>query len=182
MLRLATSLAFLLITSAAHTATGGSPETPEPVNVIVESGRDIGPCGGGGRLSYPPAPFKGSAYFLLKADSRLAARHESLTRAHLPWLRRLNGPSGTNRLFTTPTGQGAIVFWSCKAGDCGANIAYGAYEPAAGRYLLRARQNGALLPLGEDTPVFRSAITCAEALDNRARDASIEALKGISGR
>jgi hypothetical protein len=182
MRRNAMTFTLLLIAGTARAATGGSPEVPEPVNIVVESGLDIGPCEASGKLSYPPAPQKGSPYFLLRADAKLAARHQSLTRQQPRWLHRLDGPSGTNRLFTTATGETAIVFWTCKAGDCDGNTAYGAYDPRSGRYALRVRQQGSALSLGDATPTLDLAIACAQVHDTQARGRSIEALKGIRGR
>lgn len=183
MHRAAITIAVLMLVSAARAATGGpAEEAAEPVNIVVESGLDIGPCETGGALSYPAAPRKGSPYFLLKADAALGARHESLTRDQVPWLRRLDGPSGANRLFTAANGESAIVFWSCKAGDCDAHDAYGAYEPRSGRYLLQLRQQGAITMLGDSTAALRSAVTCAQAIDDRTRGRTAEALKRAGGR
>jgi hypothetical protein len=178
----AITIAVLMLASAARAATGGPVEAAEPVNIVVESGLDIGPCETGGALSYPAAPRKGSPYFLLKADAALGARHGSLTRDHAPWLRRLGGPSGANRLFTAANGKSAIVFWSCKAGDCDAHAAYGAYEPRSGRYLLRVQQQGATTMLGDSTATLRSALTCAQAIDDRTRARAAAALKRAGGR
>src|SRR5947207_11808689 len=99
--------------STATAGTGGD-DAPEPVNIVAESGLDVGPCTDTGALSYPPMPYKGSAYFLKKADAAFATQHERLTKQQAPWLQRLDGPSGSNRLFTATNGDRAIVFWSCK--------------------------------------------------------------------
>jgi hypothetical protein len=163
-------LAFMItvLSSTAGAATGGT-EASEPVNVIAETGLDIGPCGDGGALSYPPAPYKGSAYFLRKADGTLAARHEGVTKQRAPWLHRLDGPSGTNRLYTAANGDRAIVFWSCKAGDCGANFAYGAYGLRSTDYLLQVQEGGKLQSLGSTSASLAAAIACARAQDDRRR-------------
>lgn len=182
MHRAAITIAVLMLASAARAATGGPAEATEPVNIVVESGLDIGPCETGGSLSYPAAPRKGSPYFLLKADAALGARHESITRDQAPWLRRLDGPSRSNRLFTAANGESAIVFWSCKAGDCDAHAAYGAYAPRSGRYLLQVRQQSAITVLGDSTAALRSAVTCAQAIDDRTRERTAEALKRAGGR
>jgi hypothetical protein len=178
----AITIAALMLASAARAATGEPEEATEPVNIVVESGLDIGPCETGGDLSYAAAPRKGSPFFLLKADAALGARHRSLTRDQAPWLRRLDGPSGANRLFTAANGESAIVFWSCKAGDCDAHAAYGAYEPGSGRYLLRVRQQGAITMLGGSTATLRSAVTCAQAIDDRTRERATEALRRAGSR
>ena len=183
MHRPAMTIAVLMLAPAARAATAGpAEEAAEPVNIVVESGLDIGPCETGGALSYPSAPRKGSPYFLLKADAPLGARHQSLTRDQAPWLRRLDGPSGANRLFKAANGESAIVFWSCKAGDCDAHAAYGAYDPRSGRYLLKVRQQGALTVLGNSTAALRSAVVCAQAIDDRTRGRTAEALKRARGR
>jgi hypothetical protein len=182
MHRYAFTIAVLMLTSAARAATSGPAETAEPVNIVVESGLDIGPCETGGALSYSAVPRKGSPYFLLKAEAVLGARHQALTRDQGPWLRRLDGPSGANRLFTAANGERAIVFWSCKAGDCDAHVAYGAYEPRSGRYLLRVQQQGAITMLGDSTATLRSAVACAQAIDDRTRERTAEALRRAGGR
>ena len=175
-------IAVLLHAASACIAAGGPSDAMEPVNTVFESGQDIGPCETGGALSYPAAPRKGLPYFLLQADRGLAARHLSLTHDKDPWLRRLDGPAGTNRLFTAANGESAIVFWSCKARDCGSHTAYGAYEPRSGRYMMQVRQQGATTTLGDTTALLGSAITCARAMDERMRDSAAEALKRAGSR
>ena len=182
MFRHAITTAVLMLASAARAATGGLAEATEPVNIVVESGLDIGPCEAGGALSYPAAPHKGSPYFLLKSDAALSARHQSLTRDQAPWLRRLDGPAGANRLFTAAHGESAIVFWSCKAGDCDAHAAYGAYEPRSGRYLLRVQQEGATTMLGDSNATLRSAVMCAQAIDDRIHARAAAAVQRAGGR
>ena len=108
-------LLMLACSSTAGAVTAGT-DALEPVNVIAESGIDIGPCPGGGSLSYPPPAYKGSAYFLRKADTGFATRHDALTKQRAPWLHRLDGPSGSNRLFTAADGGRALVFWTCQPG------------------------------------------------------------------
>ena len=182
MRRYPITIAVLLHAASACIAAGGPSDAMEPINNVVESGQDIGPCEAGGALSYPTAPRKGLPYFLLQADRALAARHLSLTQDQAPWLRRLDGPAGTNRLFTAANGESAIVFRSCKARDCGAHTVYGAYQPRSGRYLLQVRQQGATTTLGDSTALLGSAITCAQAIDARMRDSAAEALKRAGGR
>src|SRR5881409_24113 len=162
------ALMIAALSSTAGAGTGGT-EAPEPVNVIAETGQDIGPCGDGGSLSYPPAPFKGSAYFLRKADATLASQHEGLTKQRAPWLHRLDGPSGSNRLYTAANGDRALVFWSCKAGDCGANVAYGAYGLQSHDYLLQVQEGGKVQSLGNTSAPLAAAIACARAQDDRRR-------------
>ena len=182
MRRCPITIAVLLHAASASIAAGGPSDAMEPVNTVVESGQDIGPCETGGALSYPAVPRKGLPYFLLQADRGLAARHLSLTHDKAPWLRRIDGPAGTNRLFTAANGESALVFWSCKARDCGTHTAYGAYESRSGRYLLQVRQQGATTTLGDTTALLGSAITCAQAIDERMRDSAAEALKRAGGR
>jgi len=182
MRRFPTIIVLTLFMTATHAGTGGWTEPAEPVNVVVETGQDVGACEAGGSLSYPPPPYKGSAYFLLKADPKLAARHRELTRSQLPWLQRLDGPSGTNRLFTGTTGETAIVFWSCKPHDCGDHATYGAYAPRSGRYTLRVLQHGQTTTLGDATPLLDAAIACARAQDEQSRERSSQALKRAKGQ
>jgi len=179
------TITMVAISSTATAVTGGGDDASEPVNVIAESGLDIGPCAGAGSLSYPPAPYKGSAYFLRKADATLAARHEaltSLTSQRPPWLHRLDGPSGANRLFTAANGDRAIVFWSCKPGACGANVAYGAYGLQSTEYTLQISAQGEPKALGSASPMLAAAIACARAHDDRVRGRAAEQLKMQTGK
>jgi hypothetical protein len=176
-------LAITITVLSASTAAGtGGVDAPEPVNVIAESGLDVGPCPDTGTLSYPPTPYKGSAYFLRRADATLAAQHERLTKQRAAWLHRLDGPSGTNRLFTAANGDRAIVFWSCKAGDCGANVAYGAYGMQSAGYMLQVHEGGAAQSIGSASPTLAAAIACARAHDDRARGHAAEQLKKQTGK
>lgn len=174
-------LLMLAIGSMARAGTGGT-DTLEPVNIVAESGLDIGPCAAGGTLSYPPAPYKGSAYFLRKADAAFAARHDSLTRQRAPWLHRLDGPSGANRLFTAANGDRAIVFWSCQSGGCDRNVAYGAYGMHSAEYALQVNAPGEPSSLGSPSPTLTAAIACARAHDERVRGRAAEDLKKQTGR
>jgi hypothetical protein len=181
MRKILLAFATAVLGSTAGAGTGGT-EAPEPVNVIAETGLDVGPCGDGGSLSYPPAPYKGSAYFLRKADNTLAARHEGLTKQRAPWLHRLDGPSGTNRLYTGANGDRAIVFWSCKAGDCGANMAYGAYGLQSTDYLLQVQEGGKVQSIGSSSAPLAAAIACVRAQDDRRRGRTAEQVKTPSGQ
>lgn len=174
---------------AASAMLGAIPERstaqrPEPINTINESGLDIGQCAAGGSMSYPSAPYKGTAFFLRKANATLAARHNALTAqspSNTAWLRRLDGPSAANRLFTAPGGERAFVLWSCKPHDCGANFAYGAYNLATAEYQLQIGPPLQVEQLGSDTPVLRAAIDCARSLDDSARQRAEQALKKLPG-
>ncbi len=174
-------LLMLAVGSTASAVTGGT-DALEPVNVVAESGLDIGPCAGGGSLSYPPPPYKGSAYFLRKADATFAARHESLTKQRAPWLHRLDGPSGANRLFTAANGDRAIVFWSCQSGACDRNVAYGAYGLQSAEYALQVSAPGEPGALGSTSPTLTAAIACARAHDDRVRGQAAQELKKQTGR
>lgn len=176
-----TAMALAVASLTASAVTGGG-DAPVPVNVIAESGTDVGPCATGGTLSYPPAPYKGSAYFLLKADRTLAARHEALTGQRPSWLRNLDGPSGTTRLFTSPGGDRVIVFWACKEKDCAANTAYGAYGMQTSEYALQTQAPGEPTELGSPSPMLAAAIACARAHDDRQRSRATEELKKQTGR
>lgn len=181
MRRVVLAVTIAALNSPTGAVTGGA-DAREPVNVITESGLDVGPCDGGGALSYPPAPYKGSAYFLRKVDAMLAARHEDLTKRQAPWLYRLDGPSGNNRLYIAANGDRAIVFWSCRAGDCAANIAYGAYGLAANEYALQVRQDGKSESLGSASATLAAAIACARSNDDRIRGRAAEQLKKQTGK
>jgi len=167
--------------SPASSGTGGT-EASEPVNVIIETGRDVGRCDDGASLSYPPPPYKGSAYFLLRVDPDFAAQHGDLTKQQAVWLHRLAGPSGANRLFTAANGDRAIVFWSCKAGDCGENIAYGAYGLQPKAYLIELREGTNHRALGTAAASLAAAIACARAQDEVLRRHTAEQLKKQPGR
>lgn len=168
-----------LAMSTARGGTGGT-EPEEPVNLIAETGLDIGPCASGGSLTYPPAPYKGTAFFLPRADATLAARHESLTRRQAPWLRHLAGPSGSTRLFSSGDSENVIVFWSCKAGDCDANVAYGAYGLQSKDYLLELQEGHRAQTLGDQSAPLLAAIACARTNDDRRRGNAAEATKRSS--
>ena len=171
----------LLMLAISSAATGGT-DALEPVNVVAESGLDIGPCAGGGTLSYPPPLYKGSAYFLRKADAGFATRHDALTKQRAPWLHRLDGPSGTNRLFTATDGGRALVFWTCQSGACDGNIAYGAYGLQSAEYAIRVYAPGELRSLGSTSSMLAAAIACAQAHDDRVRGKAFEDLKKQTGR
>jgi len=178
----------LLLSIPALLAGGLSPaaglDGQEPVNVIAETGLDVGPCVGGGALSYPPTPYKGTAYFLRKADATLARRHEALTGqsgGSAAWIRRLDGPSAANRLFTAPNGERAIVFWSCKAHDCGSNSVYGAYGLASTEYRLQVGSLPKAEVLGSNAPVLQAAVACARAWDDSLRHRAAEPSRKSSG-
>ena len=175
------AFAIAVLSSTAAAGTGGT-EVREPVNIIAETGLDIGPCGDGGSLTYPPAPYKGSAYFLRKADDKLAARHEGVTKQRAPWLHRLDGPSGSNRVYTAANGDRAIVFWSCKAGDCGANVAYGAYGLPSTDYLLQVQEGGKHQSLGSTSASLAAAIACARTQDDRRRAHTAEQVRKQPGQ
>lgn len=174
-------LLMLAISSATHAGTGGT-DALEPVNVVAESGLDIGPCAGGGTLSYPPPLYKGSAYFLRKADATFATRHESLTKQRAPWLHRLDGPSGANRLFTAANGNRAIVFWSCQSGACNKSVAYGAYGLQSAEYALQISAPGEPSSLGSASTMLTVAIACARAHDDRLRGRASQELRKQTGQ
>src|SRR4029453_15721013 len=136
----------------------------------------------GGTLSYPPATYKGSAYFLRKADATFATRHESLTKQRTPWLHRLDGPSGTNRLFTAANGDRAIVFWSCQSGACDKNVAYGAFGLQSAQYALQINAPGEPSSLGSPSPTLTAAIACARSHDERVRGKAAQELQKQPGR
>ncbi|CAG0946130.1 hypothetical protein GPROT2_03582 [Gammaproteobacteria bacterium] len=154
----------------------------EPVNLIVETGQDVGPCPHGAALAYPPAPYKGTAYFLGRANGALAAKHDALTKNEAPWLRRLDGPSGANRLYTAPDGERALVFRSCKSHDCGANLAYGAYAIRSADYVLQLREGDKTRTLGRSSPKLQAAIACARMHDARRRSEVTHSLKTQAGK
>ena len=163
---------------------GAADEThPEPVNVISETGHDVGPCIGGATLGYPPQPYKGTASFLLNADPALAARHEAVTRQGSPaWLQQLDGPSGSNRLFTDAVGEGVLVFSVCKPRDCDASHAYGAYSLQTKQYALRVSAGGAATMLGSPAPALKAAMACARSIDDRVRAEAADRLRKAAGR
>lgn len=172
----------LVFWCVASQANNIAPEKEEPVNLIVETGHDVGPCPDGARLDYPPALYKGSAYFLGRANAALAAKHDALTKNEAPWLRRLDGPSGANRLYTAPDGARALVFRSCKSHGCGANLAYGAYAIGSADYVLQLREGDKTRTLGSSSPKLQAAIACARMHDARRRSEVIHRLKTQAGK
>lgn len=172
-------LVFCCVASHANTTV---PSEEEPVNLVAETGQDVGPCPAGGTLGYPPMPYKGSAYFLGRTDGKLAAKHDALTKHEAPWLRRLDGPSGANRLFTTASGGRVLLFRSCKSHDCSANVAYGAYALASSDYVLRPREGRTERTLGGSSPELQAAIACARMHDDRRRSEVVNLLKKSPGK
>jgi len=176
MRQLLFALAASLLGLDAIAITAG-PNAPEPVNLISETGLDVGPCADGGLLSYPPAPYKGSPYFLRQADAGFASRHDGLTQQRAPWLHRLDGPSGANRLYTARHGGRAVVLSSCMAGDCGGHEAYGAYGLESKKYQLLVHEGGKSELLGSRSELLAAAIECTQARDRALRDQARRAAK-----
>lgn len=172
-------LVFWCVASHANTF---APKEEEPVNLIAETGQDVGTCPDGAKVAYPPAPYKGSAYFLGRANAALAAKHDALTKNEAPWLRRLDGPSGANRLYTAHDGESALVFRSCKSHGCSANLAYGAYAIGSADYVLQLREGDKTRTLGSSSPMLQTAIACARMHDARRLSEVIHRLKTQAGK
>ena len=174
-------LPLVLSFSVAGLAATGGDDAPEPVNVVVESGKDVGRCADGGSLQYPAAPYKGTAFFLPRSDRRFAQAHASLTKGQAPWLLRLDGPSSANRLYRGASGSAVIVYGVCKPAACSTASAYGAFDPGTGAYAIELTEAGARSLLGIESVPLMAAIHCAREFDAKNRsDAlrSIEATKG----
>ena len=163
--------------AAAQAATGGDTR-PEPVNVVVETGQDVGACPDGGTLGYPAQAYKGTSYFLLKADPVLASRHMKATQRQAPWLQRLDGPSGANRLYTGADGTQVVVFSVCKPAACSSSSAYGAYAVPTQAYAIELQESGKPgTVLGTETPPLQAAIACTRSIDQRVREAAVQAAR-----
>lgn len=174
-------LPLVLSFSVAGLAATGGDDSPEPVNVVVESGKDVGRCADGGSLQYPAPLYKGTAFFLPRRDRRFAQAHASLTKGHAPWLLRLDGPSSTNRAYQGASSSTVIVYAVCKPAACGTASAYGAFDPDTGAYAIEVTEAGARSLLGTESAPLMAAIQCARKFDTKNRlDAlgSIEATKG----
>lgn len=163
-------------------ASTGSDQIPTPVNVVAETGRDIGPCPNGGSLRYPSAPFKGTAYFLLRADAAMATRHAEITKRQAPWLTRLDGPSSSNRLYVQDHAPAVLLYRVCRPGMCGADSAYGAYSTATGAYVIELTVDGKTESLGTDSAPLKAAIACAHSIDAQGREASTQVVRPAIGK
>jgi hypothetical protein len=151
-------------------------ERGAPVNVVVETGMEVGPCPEGATLAYPPAAFKGSPYFGLRAEAGLLQQHLRATAKEPEWLRELTGPSSPNRLYIDKAGERALVFESCKERACDGNGAYAAYSLSAKTYWLKVSDARGTRSLGTESAVARAAVECAMAIDARLRSDTRKAL------
>lgn len=153
-------------------------DVERPVNLVQESGKDVGPCAAGGTLLYPPAPYKGIAYFLPKADADIAAAHRALADAEPTWIREFEGPSASNRLYIGRDARRVLVFSTCMPRDCGTHRLYGAYDLRDRDYGLRIEQSGRVRMLGSLPPASLDAIQCAQEHTDRLRAQAAGALRG----
>lgn len=157
----------ILLCGAAFAAE--PPALQEPVNVVYESGKDVGPCAGGAELGYPPKPFKGLAYFLPKTDEGFRAAHEKATRGEAEWVKHLLGPSSPNRLYKDGLGNEILVFWICKQHACGTYSLAGAYDLRTHIYGAEITEVGRKRGLGTLEGPLRAAVTCAVSYDDKLR-------------
>ena len=175
-------LPLVLSFSVAGLAATGGDDAPEPVNVVVESGKDVGRCADGGWLQYPAAPYKGTAFFMARGDRRFAQAHASLTKGQAPWLLRLNGPSSTNRAYQGVSGSIVIVYAVCKPATCGTASAYGAFDLSTGAYAIDVTDAGSHSLLGSESVELKAAIRCAREFDDKIRSDAVRAIEATRGR
>jgi hypothetical protein len=172
------SILVIAIYSDANAGSNGA-DVPQPVNVVVETGQDAGPCTAGGHLSYPSQPYKGSSHFVLQADSAFAARHANATKGAPLWIQQLRGPSSTNRLFSHEKEERVLVFSICKPHDCGNNFAYGAFGLLSHDYLLQITEGDLERRVGSTSAPLNRAIACAREYDDRLRRETAEQIRRV---
>jgi hypothetical protein len=175
-------LPLVLSFSVAGLAATGGDNAPEPVNVVVEDGRDVGRCADGGSLQYPAAPYKGTAFFLARGDRRFAQAHASVTKGQAPWLLRLDGPSSANRMYRGPSSSDVIVYGVCKPAACSTSSAYGAFDPGTGTYAIDVTDAGSHSLLGAESAELKAAIRCAREFDDKIRSDAARAIEATRGR
>jgi hypothetical protein len=145
------------------------PSEMERVNIIAETGVNVGPCPGKGHLIYPPKPYKGMPFFLPSTDTRIKAAHDSLTSKEAKWIHALDGPSSNNRMYLDGAGHRILVFSVCLEHQCDSNSLFGAFNLASGEYGLQVSEQGKKRTLGLLTDVSLAGIACAESIDDRLR-------------
>lgn len=162
------SIALLILSVSSYAV--GVEEGSIPVNVINETGKDIGTCLDGGGLVYAPQAYKGIAFFVPINDPAFAAAHKSLTRAEGKWLKEISGPSSQNRLYVDKAGNRVLVLWFCKQGDCGAYSAYATFNLATQEYGIELTEVVRHRSIGSIPPPSRAALACAGMIDRHLRD------------
>lgn len=145
-------------------------EGMEPVNVVNESGKEVGLCLDKAALSYPPQAYKGLPYFLRTSDPAFRAAHDALTKKEEKWLKEMSGPASQNRLYVDRSGNRILVTAFCKQGDCGNYSAYGAFDMATNTYGIEVTEMLKRRTLGKIPEVSRAAMTCAAMFDQKLRE------------
>lgn len=177
------AIALGLAALAASAVAAGPREGDVPINTVIESGQDVGPCEGGARLEYAPTPLKGIAYFLVNNGGALREPHRAIAARESLWVQELLGPSPQNRVYVDAAGARALVFEVCKQGDCGDNRLVGAAMLAGGKgYGLVVTEAGRTRELGTFAAPMRAALACVRRYDERDRAAAAEALRRPAGK
>jgi hypothetical protein len=123
------------------------------------------------------APWAGGPLTALKVPA-FARAHAAGTKGEAPWLRRLSGGAGANRVYLEP-GHRIIVLAVCNPTDCDGERAYVAFEPATGDWganVFEGRQIRALVRGSGQTTLamhpepLDMALVCAANADMDARD------------
>lgn len=160
--------ALALGASGGASAVGGD-EGMTPINVINETGKDVGACLDGGALAYAPKAYKGIAYFVPKADAAFAAAHAALAKNEEKWVKDMSGPSAQNRLYVDKAGNQVLVLWFCKQGNCGTYNAYATFNLATQEYGIELSEVAKHRSIGAISSPSRAAIACAGMIDQRLR-------------
>jgi hypothetical protein len=149
----------------------------EPVNVIAETGTNVEPCPGKGTMAYPPMPYKGRSFFLLRSDARIKSAHDAITSGTPKWIHDLDGPSTDNRMYLAGDGSRILVFSVCLDHHCDSRSLVGTFNLASGEYGLQIREQGKKRVLGSMSAASLAATACADAIHDRLRSEAAAAIR-----
>jgi len=149
----------------------------ERVNIIAETGINVGPCPDKGNLVYPSKPYKGIPFFLPRADAKIKAAHDLLTSGEAKWIHDLDGPAPNNRMYLDGAGHRILVFSVCLEHQCDSHNLFGAFNLASGEYGLQISEQGKKRTLGSISDTSIAGIACAESIDDHLRSEAAAAIK-----
>jgi hypothetical protein len=149
----------------------------ERVNIIAETGINVGPCPGKGNLVYPSKPYKGVPFFLPRTDAKIKAAHDLLTSGEAKWIHDLDGPAPNNRMYLDGAGHRILVFSVCLEHQCDSNSLFGTFNLANGEYGLQISEQGKKRTLGSISDTSLAGIACAESIDDHLRSEAAATIK-----
>lgn len=118
------------------------------------------------------APWSGSPRSALEI-AQFAHAHKRAASDEEPWLSKLSGQAGPNRVYFQ-RGRHVVVFAVCNPADCGGERAYIAFEPATkewaanlleGSRVRSLSPDGATTTLAAPSEIVGTALACAANLD-----------------